>query len=54
MNKVCEVCGKLFFKSNKLSRNQWSSRRFCSRTCGATKRNVNEDASIVEMYRDGF
>lgn len=49
--KACERCGGEFVRPRGLSDSQWMNRRFCSRSCGATKISVPESA-IVKMYVD--
>ena len=49
----CERCGGEFARSPKYSESQWASKRFCSRRCGALRRNFSDD-EIVQLYKSGL
>ena len=51
--KLCERCGKEFFRNKKYSNQQWVKAKTCSRRCGAIKRDVANDIEICRMYNDG-
>ena len=47
--KNCINCGKKFSKQKKHSGKQWESRKFCSKSCSATKHSIDIDY-LSEMY----
>ena len=53
MKKICELCGKEYFRGERLSDKQWDSQKFCSRSCGArhTVRLKLEDPSFCKFLR---
>lgn len=53
-SKTCKHCGKIFEKPYGLSKKQWLSRMFCSKRCGATRRDVKKDIEISRMYKNGM
>lgn len=50
--RSCQKCGKQFTKPARLSEAQWRDRKFCGRSCAATKRRV-PDYEIVAIYEKG-
>lgn len=50
--KTCERCGNLFPRNEKISKTQWESRRFCSKSCSAQKYDIDLTA-IASRYQAG-
>ena len=50
--KICERCGNYFLRNEKISKTQWESRRFCSKSCSAKKHDIDLTA-IASRYQNG-
>lgn len=50
--KICKRCGEIFIRPDNYSNQQWADREYCSRKCGAIKRDVNQDSKIISQYVD--
>jgi len=50
-SKPCERCGEEFTRRERLSNSQWQNRKYCSKSCAATKLSIDKD-KVRSMYVD--